>query len=805
MADTCYHCAEPIDDAYVWTIETNQQCLKFCCPACKTVFQCINERGLNQYYALRSEPAIRPVEQSVDYSTFDVLNASCDFVEDLNGNQQQAKLLIGGLHCSACAWLLERVLNKLNGVSKVQVNLHQRQLTIVWQAKLQKLSQLMQCIHDLGYEPQGWSGASRYAAYKKEKAILQQRLGVAGLLMMQVGMLSIGLYAGDWQGMDSGIQTLLRIASAALSSIAILYCATPFYRSAYRSLKHLAVNMDVPVVLALSVAYSASLYALISHKPAIYFDTVCMFVFFLLLSRYLETRSREPSQTSDITLLPVTAERRLLKPATEREFLTETVPVSTLQLGDIVLCRAASQVPADGEIVEAKSSFDESAFTGESLPRLHKVGDAILAGSMNIEQAVWLKVTAIGANSRIHKIENLLDTATASKPDYAATLDSLSPWFVMAVLLCSAASAIFWLFIDTDKALTASLAVLVVSCPCALSLATPSAIACAHRSLRKVGVVPISSRLLEQLPKISHVIFDKTGTLSTGIITLQHTTLVQTHLSEPAFIQSDVLQLAASLEIYSEHPIAKALGEANTLPLLSVSNVQVVVGSGVEGTINNRLYRVGSPKWCAELNSLVEQEGSQIVLCSSNAVFAQFYFDDSLREDAKPCVATLTKQGYNVSLLSGDNPSRVASAAQQLNIHNFTAKANPEQKLAVLQVLQSEGASVLMVGDGVNDSPVLAAANVSVAMFNANDLSKSKADAVLLSSQLQRIPLMIAFAQATRAIVRQNIFWAILYNGISMPLAAMALLPPWLAAIGMSVSSLVVVLNSQRLRRLGKL
>jgi len=804
MNECCYHCSQPVpqEDAknvHLGLLEGGVQ-RYFCCIGCKAVYQFINSEGLNNYYARRVQPATRLEEFHADYKAYDTLLDEEDFIA-LNGEEASAKLLISEMHCSACVWLLEKVIGQLASVTDVKVNLQQRCLSVRWVNERQKLSHIMSTIQQLGYKPEPWTQSARAKQYQVEKAYLLRRLGVACLLMMQIGMLSVGLYAGEWQGMQTPIRDLLRGASALLASIAIFYCAMPFYYSAWRSIANRRVNMDVPVSLALTVAYVTSLYATVAAAENVYFDTVAMFICFLLLSRFIEACSREPDTTTGSALLPLTADRRT------RDGV-ETVPLGQLQLSDTLCCKKGQRVVADGVLLAGSSSyFDESAFTGESVPRHRLAGDNLLAGAINTGEAVWYKVHAVGKKSSLHQVEKLIEEASASKPGFAAVIDKVSPWFVIFILLAAMFTLIAWLSIDPSKALLASMAVLVVSCPCALSLATPTALAAANTYLRKQGVLPLSGRLLEQLPEITHVIFDKTGTLTYGQMSLQKVIALDKCRSE-----AELLQLAASLESYSEHPLARVITKTYKGKLLPLTNHKVESGKGVDAVFQGQRYRIGSVQWCAELCAELSHDAhvwsdnrANMLLCDEKTVLAEFYVQDKLRNDSAYVIDALRNKGLHLTILSGDNQQRVEKLAHSLGVNRWLASQSPTQKLAYVKALQSNGSKVLMVGDGLNDSPVIAAANVSIAMCNASDLSRANADAVLITERLAGVLETINCAKRTRGIVRQNICWAIAYNGLAMPLAAFGFLPPWLAALGMSISSLVVVFNSQRLNRIGKL
>ncbi len=782
---SCFHCAQAIEGV-AYTSQLDGSDRQFCCPGCRAVYECIHQSGLQQYYRRRTEIAEQADASPEDYSSFDELIDELPFVRRVQ-QEYEARLLVHGLHCSACAWLIESALRRLEGVASVVVNLQQQTAIIRW-VEPARLSSLMSTIQSLGYGVEPWTERNQQRQYQENRQYLQRRLGIAGLLMMQVGMLSIGLYAGEFQGMDVVTRDLLRWASLVLASLSLLYCATPFFSNAALVMRQGSVNMDVPVSLALLAAYSYSVIALLFTLEHVYFDTVTMFVFFLLLSRFLELLSRKPQQLERQCAQPLMVCRR--GPGGE----PENVLAQRVAVGDIVLSKNAAAVPLDGIIVEGSSRFDEAAFSGESQPLSKSPGDIALAGAINLDDAVWLEVVRPAAESSLARVEALTERAAASKPAYAQLIDRISPWFISAVLLAATVSFLLWWSHSPETALMTAIAVLVITCPCALALATPVALALAHRRARAMGVVANSGQLLQQLMSVTDVVFDKTGTLTEN----SSAVTVSTY---GGLSREEALQLAASMEVQANHPFAQTITVANNRPLLAVENAREYPGKGVEAIVDGVCYRLGESSWCAALAGLdpVSLSDDGALLCNEQGVLAHFNSEESLLADAVESLARLASRGLNLHLLSGDSAARVTVVAEQLGIADYRARQTPEDKLRAVEGLQKAGRSVLMVGDGVNDAPVLAAADVSLAVSNAADLTKARADGLLLNQRLQSISELITLASQTRRVVRQNIAWAITYNAIGVPLAALAMVPPWLAAIGMSLSSLVVILNSRRL------
>ena len=655
-------------------------------------------------------------------------------------------------------------------------------------------SPLAEAISAIGYHAHPFDPGRQEQVYKDEKTRALRRLAVAGLAMVQVMMLAVALYAGDYEGMSDSLRNFLRWVSLLLTTPVILYAARPFFASAWRDLRRRQLGMDVPVSLAIGAAFIASAWATVTGHGEIYFDSVTMFTFFLLAGRFLEMGARHRAGEAAeelVKLLPATA-ARLTEAGEER------VPVADLAPGDRVLVRPGDGVPADGRVLEGSSSVDESLLTGESLPQVRGVGDLLVGGTVNNESPLVMRVEQVGEATVLSAIVRLLDRAQTEKPAVARLADRVAGWFVAALLLVAAAVAWWWWQHDPAHAFSVTLSVLVVTCPCALSLATPAALTAATGALTRLGVLTTRGHALETLARASHVIFDKTGTLTEGRLRLEHVELLG------RLDRARCLEIAAALEQASEHPIAHALG-AEAPARLQVEAISATPGCGVEGLVAGARYRIGTPDFVRGLQSSPGVAAppaavAGVVLGDMQGFLAHFEFGDRLRDQAVATVARLKALGIEVELLSGDQAAVVQRVADELGIHRYQARCLPQDKLRHIQALQASGAVVAMVGDGVNDAPVLAAAQVSLAMGGGTQLAHASADMVLLSEQLPHLADAIQTSRRTLAIIRQNLAWALVYNLVALPLAAAGWIAPWMAAIGMSTSSLVVVVNALRLR-----
>lgn len=796
-AHDCYHCGETLPPGAPWKISIAGETRSLCCPGCEAVAYAIVNGGLERYYQHRTELPERPEEQPLakadTWQVFDDPDLQASFVHlDDDGVTQHVTLAVEGITCAACAWLIEHRLNALDGVQTSAVNLTHHRLRIGWLPARIKLSRLLAELAAIGYKAQPYEPDQAQLALAREERMTVRRLVIAGVAMMQVMMFSIPIYVAEPGTLSSEFHALFHWLSFALTTPVVLFSARPFFRNARRDLSNRVLGMDVPVSLAIGLAYVASGYAVISGSGEVYFDSVAMFTFFLLFSRYLESRARRRNGQSGNALsglLPASAVR-LDADGSER-----ILPASALSPGDRVLIKPGHDVPADGVIEEGLSSVDESMLTGEYLPVTRGVGDVLTGGSQNIETPLVIRVTHAGRQARVAGIADLTDRAFMHRPRLAQLAARMAHLFVIRLLLVTFCVGLAWWFIDPSQVLWVLLSVLVVTCPCALALATPAALTAGHGQLRKRGVLVTRADALETLSSASRVIFDKTGTLTWGRIQL-----VETRPCDPDASADRLQALAAALEARSEHPIARAFATCRQADV-TAHDIVNCPGQGLEGWIDGQPWRLGKPAFAAGQALAPPDAGQWLLLCEAQVPRAWFLLRDELRDDVSDTLSRLSKLGLTVELLSGDRAQTVGQLADQLGIDTWHAGTSPEGKLERIQALQAQGESVIMVGDGINDVPVLAGANVAIAMNGATDLARTRADAVLLSPKLTRIADSVEISRATRRIMRQNMIWSVCYNASALPLAAIGIVPPWLAAIGMSLSSLVVVGNALRLSR----
>ncbi len=800
---TCFHCGLDVPAGSSFTTTIKGEVRRMCCPGCQAVAQTIVDSGLDNYYRHRTGTAAAPDVTRRELSEmlgqelalYDLESIQRDFVAHTEDGLRNASLVIEGITCAACVWLLEHHLAKLEGIGRASVNLTTHRARVTWDQSVIPLSRILGEIHRIGYQAHPYHPDKEEQRLEKEKKLAIRRLGVAGIGMMQVMMMAVALYGGALQGIEDQYVTFIRWASLVIATPVVVYAARPFFIAALRDLRVRQLSMDVPVSIAIGGAYLSSIWATATNSGEVYYDSVTMFTFFLLIGRYLEMQARHRTGragNSMLNLLPASA----IKLVDGSETL---VPASDLAVGDRILVKPGHTVPADGIIIEGNSSIDESALTGEYLPVSKAPGEAIVGGTINVESPLHIEITHIGAQTQLSAIVRLLERAHEDKPKVARIADRVASYFVAAVLSTAAVVGFSWWQLAPEDAFWITLSVLVVTCPCALSLATPTALTAATGALRQHGILVTRGHVMESLANATHVVFDKTGTLTEGNLTLQQVVPL-------ANLSPDQLhEIAAALEAHSSHPIARAFASHSGR---HATEVEVTLGQGLQGTVQGQRFRIGKPAYAAAIcqqpcpTTPPAPGGQWLLLCSDAEPLAWFQLNDQLRREAKATIQRLKALGVSCQMLTGDSSDAVTEVNRELELHDIIAGVSPEQKLKHVQQLQQRGAKVIMVGDGINDIPVLAGAETSVAMGSATDLAKTNADAVLISADLMRLADAIEQARKTQRIIRQNLGWAIVYNLLALPLAALGYIAPYMAALGMSASSLVVVGNALRLSKI---
>lgn len=808
MSQTCFHCREPIPKGFHAELTIGGENREFCCYGCLAIAETIVTGGLENFYQHRTQASEKPdllnQDQIEELKLYDDPELQAEFTEQ-QGDVSEAALSIGGITCAACIWLLEKEVSRLEGVQQFTVNHTTHKAQLRWKQSLTPLSEILIAIRKLGYKGFPYDeGLARQFAEKEKKTTIF-RIAVAGIASMQNMMFALPLYLGFYSGITSEFISLFRWVSLVMCLPVILFSATPFFRAAYRDLKTRHLTMDVPVSIAILGAFFASAWITYSGEASlesdVYFDSVSMFTFFLLLGRFIEMQTRHKHLNSDVEmsrLLPGTA---LIRIQTDTGFSEKSIAAHKLAIDDILVVKQGQIIAADGVIIEGRSRVDESALSGEFMPVEKSPGSFVSGGTTNIENSLYIRVTAKPKDSRVSAIIRLLDKAQQSKPKTVVTADKIASFFVARVILVSIAVGLFWFFYDSDRAFPIVLSVLVVTCPCALGLATPTALTCSNLYLRAKGFLITRAHALEAMPEVTDIIFDKTGTLTKGKLSLRDLQCFSDVTPDQA------LEIAAALEAGSNHPIAQAFKPYFKESAEAIEND---IGKGLSGQIikntqDSQRYYLGSADYVnlSELNPplLADHQGLNLYLTDGKTLLAHFMLNDSLREDSYEAVQAFKEMGLNLHILSGDQPHSVLAVATELVIDSYHAAQSPESKLSFVKTLQDQGKQIAMIGDGINDLPVLSGAKLSIAMGDACDITKLNADAILLNGQLKILHEAFLRASKTRKIIKENLTWALVYNTSMLPLAAAGFVPPYIAALGMSMSSLIVVFNSLRLKR----
>jgi P-type Cu2+ transporter len=808
-SQNCYHCGLSVPEKTHFPVTINGQVRLMCCPGCQAVAMAIVDGGLENFYQFRTQTNNKadPAKQNLDI--YNLADVQSSFVIDLTSDSKQASLLLEGLSCAACSWLIESHLKKNPAIRSVFVNTTTHRCSLVWQSDY-PLSSIFESLIEIGYQPRPATDEQQQELIKKENRIALFRIGVAGFGSMQAMMVAVGLYAGAtgfW--MD-----FLRWLSLLVATPVVFFSAKPFFQNAWRSLQQRHLIMDVPVALAIGLAYLASVYATVTRTGEVYFESVSMFTFFLLLGRYIELRARHRNRlafSNLAQLMPLTA-------CCIRNEKEEYLPVNALKPGDQVVVKSGETFPCDGRVIEGKSAAIESLLTGESQAVNKSVGDSVIAGTLNHHSALKVQVTAVGADTQLSAIEKLAVQAAEEKPNQLVMADRIARFFIARLLIFCVLVMGFWLWYQPERAFWITLSVLVVTCPCALALSIPAALSAATTRLRQYGFLITRGHVIETLTKVNRVILDKTGTLTKGQFAITQVKLLVED-SHPLASREIVLAIAAAMEQSSNHPLASAFQKWSGK--FKAINTQQITAEGVEAfvevDIENsaflqtdlfksqqkqfRLGRLEFAKVGSAFLSPPDNPQTWLLLSNQQENIAWIGLQDELRPDAKQLVQNLQQQKIAVELISGDHADVVKRVADDLGIEDWIANAKPQDKLSQLKKRQAQGDTVLMLGDGINDIPILSGADLSVAMAMASDLAQTRADAILLNNRLTVVIDAINLAGKARNIMQQNLRYSLVYNLLALPLAAAGLVPPWAAAIGMTTSSLIVIFNALRLVR----
>ncbi|HEX5639225.1 MAG TPA: cation-translocating P-type ATPase [Burkholderiaceae bacterium] len=791
-AGVCDHCGDSLVGLRVVRRSLGPAMRSFCCNGCSFIAE---QLFLAQAGSKDREALVSRANGGADEAT--LVPA---------GGHSQAQLPIRGMVCSACALLIEFTLRKQHGVARANVDFGAQIAYITFDQARVTRAELQRVIERAGYD------AGRVPVDERRvRRIELLRVLIAWLGMMQVMMLAVPLYFAAPGDVPPDIEQLMRIASLVLTLPVMLFSAQPLYRAAWSQLRMGSVGMDLPVVLGISAAFVASAAATLAARGAVYFDSVTMFVALVLASRWVLARGLAAAREHIDAARRQSSIPALRLVAFPSSLATESVHSEQLKIGDRVLVPPGETVPADGVVVHGRSSCSQAWLTGESTPIEKTNGAAVLAGSINLDQPLVIEVTRIGRSTSLAALQRMVDEAGRERPQIIETANRIAGWFLWAVLGITAATVLGWWIVDPSQALPNAIAVLVATCPCALSLAAPAAIAAAQSALAQRRILLARTVAIETLARVDVLACDKTGTLTTGEPALLRQLVVRDGDPE------DILAVAAALETMSTHPYARALvaaAQSVRKPLPSVVDGRVEASAGIEGIVGGQRQRLGKLEFAlpdklashrAGINAIVQKEGlsaaSYVVLADEHGAVAIFVFGERLREDAATLADRAAERGIDVVVLSGDRREPVQGVAASLGIERALAHQTPDSKRSWVAGQQRAGHVVAMLGDGMNDAPVIAQADVSLALASGSTLAQARADLIVLSSRLADVDYAFAAARRAMRIVRQNLAWAFGYNVVIIPLAAFGYVSPAVAAAGMAASSLLVIGNALRAKR----
>lgn len=795
---SCDHCGLPVPAGLV----DEDADLQFCCPGCHVAFDVIHSAGFEGYYNLKNR--IDAPEQSAlgrggSFEDFDDPAFADLYCSTRRDGLSTVELYLEGVHCAACVWLVEKVPLAIPGVAECRLDVGRSLATVVWDPQVASLAEIARFLDSIGYPPHPFHGVEARDMERREDRSLLIRIAVAGAIAGNVMLLAFALYGGTFHGISSEFRQLFRWVSLGLTMISVGWCAQVFYRGTWGALITRTLHMDVPISIGILTAFGWGAANTVRDSGEVYFDSVTVLIFFLLVGRWIQRRQQRRAARATELLFT-------LAPSTARVITNDGIrktPAAALQPGMLIELRAGDSAPADGVVVTGESTMDLSLLTGESRPVAVKAGSPVHAGTTSLSGRIELQVESSGADTRLGRLLRLVEEGAQRRAPVVLLADRISGWFVLTVLSLAIATAAVWLAIDPSQAVENAVALLIVSCPCALGLATPLAVSAAVGQAARSGILVKGGDALETMARPARMILDKTGTLTEG------------RLAVVRWVGDDeVRTFLAAVETHSTHPVAVALAAGvDTEGVKAPTDVEQHQGRGITARLGNRKLLAGSPAFAeerfgelplsitAEIESAVGEGLTPIVVAVDSVPVAMAALGDPVRDDSAAAVAAIRDRGWEVEVLSGDHPGTVRSLMAHLDIDESTGRggALPEDKVERVRRAAADG-PVVMVGDGVNDAAALAAATVGVGVHGGAEAAMAAADVYLGEPGLEPLVRLLDGSVRTLSVIRRNLIFSLSYNAVAVTLAMLGHMHPLVAAILMPASSITVVVSSYRAR-----
>ncbi|MDD5406803.1 MAG: heavy metal translocating P-type ATPase [Sulfurovaceae bacterium] len=795
----CTHCNLIFDESAMIIEEVNGDICYFCCHGCQGVYHLLRNEGLDTFYAKLGGATLTPPTNVPrdDLERFDLDGFRKKYVKIHHDGSNEINLIIEGIHCSACVWLNEKVLHKTDGIIEATINYTNNKAKIIWDNETIGLSQIIQTIRSIGYDAFPYDPALQEERATKTRRDYYARILVAVFGMMNIMWIAVAQYAGYFTGIEQRFKDILNVAEFVLATPVLFYSGSVFFRGAYYGYKNRIVNMDTLVATGATLAYIYSIYAMISKHGEVYFDSVVMIITFVLVGKYLEVLSKKHAvDTLDLLTSTIPTEVMVV-----HNGIKSLVAVENIAIGDIIEVRAGEKIVIDGIITDGAGSFDESSLTGESIPLYKQEGDAILSGSICLDSVIRYRATKDASNSLLHSIVTLLEESVTKKPKIEQLANSISGYFSVVILTIAIATFIGWYLYDNnfEKALIISISVIVIACPCALGLATPMSTLVGISVAAKRGILFKEATFLENMAKSTMVAIDKTGTITEG---------------KPSVVNAITHQefdynLLYSLVISSNHPISQGIKifleeQNNNLHELKLKEMQTLQAKGIMAKYDTHSIAGGNDAFMKELGikTTLSSKHSLFFFAIDGVLVASFELSDKLRIGAKEALLTLKSLGLKVVMLTGDHALSANAIAKEAGIDNVYHSLLPQDKAKLIDDFHAKGERVIMVGDGINDSIALAKADIAIAMGSGADIAINVSDVVLLDEKPQKIAEAYRISKRTYQAIKENLSFSIVYNIIAVPLAVMGFVYPLVSALSMSLSSLIVVGNSIRIKRI---